>query len=88
MNSPKVTLTDQQFMEQMVAYRGDHPILLTVAHGFRLGFGKSTPEDEARFESMVSAQGEHHAQIMRKCAQVFALDIKKAADTEEQLARV
>jgi hypothetical protein len=81
-------MTDQQLMEEMIAYRGDHPILSTIAHGYRLGLGKSTPEDEARFEALASAQGEHRALIMRKHAQVIALSIEKATDTGDQLPRV
>ena len=70
-------MTDQQLMAALLSHRGDHPILFTIAHGCRLGLGKSTPEDEAHFEALASAQGERVAKVMRESAQVIASDIKK-----------
>jgi hypothetical protein len=79
-------MTDQQIMAALLSYRGDHPILSTIAHGMRLGLDMITPEDEARFEALAlaSAQGERHALIMRERAQVIALSIEKVTAPEPE----
>jgi hypothetical protein len=70
-------MTDQQIMAALLSYRGDHPILFAIAHGCRLGLDMSTPEDEARFEALVSAQGERRALIMNESVQRLALTLRK-----------
>ncbi len=76
MNDTQVTLTDQQLTEALLLYRGDHPGLITIAHSIRLGLDKSTPEYEAHFDAIASAQGQAISQIMRESALELAFKIR------------
>ena len=84
MSDTKIIMTDQQLTEALLSYRGDNLQLTTLSHGIRLGLGKSTPEDEAHFEAVASAQGlklrsfaqgERVAKVMREIAQGFAKEV-------------
>lgn len=75
MSDTKIIMTDQQLTEALLSYRGDNLQLTTLSHGIRLGLGKSTPEDQAHFEAVASAQGERLGKIMQEIAQGFAKEV-------------
>ena len=67
---------EKELLAYLLSYRGQRPELLTLAHALRLGFGVTTPEDQAHFEAVLSSNPEHVARAMRDCAEKLSTTVK------------